>query len=219
MRTQGNRSIYRAAVYRIRSLASLALCALTICAASAHAQSYQLPPPPLPVDPTPLEELLSPQERELIRKESNPQKIVDAYLKISDAHLDAALAATNGSDTARAERELDIYNKTIAEAAKVAFTREDKKRRLSKKIEQRLYKQIKTLESIERLFPAERVPFAEAALKQARQTRIQALNAAFAAGDILKDPDEEKKPGSGTPGKNNPPHNFVPPGGNRFISA
>jgi hypothetical protein len=178
-----------------------------ICSAAANAQDNQLPPPPLPVDPTPLEQLLSAQEKEQLKKSGNAQKQVETYLKISDTHLDAALVAINASDTAGAERELDIYNKIIAETVKTAFGREDKKRRLSKKIEQKLFKQIKTLESIERLFPEERAAFAEAALKHARQMRIQALNEAFAGGEILKDPEEQKKPGAQN--KNIPPLSFM----------
>jgi hypothetical protein len=184
---------------------------------AAVAQDDRLPPPPLPVDPTPLEQLLSAQEKESLKKTDDAQKLVDAYLKISETHLDAALAAINASDSASAERELDIYNKTIVETVKTAFAREDKKRRLSKKIEQKLYKQIKTLETIERLFPEDRVAFAESALKQARQTRIQALNEAFAGGEILKDPEEQKKPGG--PGKNNPPNNLMSPQSMNFMGG
>ncbi|HWP43027.1 MAG TPA: hypothetical protein VNO14_07320 [Blastocatellia bacterium] len=208
MKSQSHIIASHRALDRIGNIGSLIIFALLMCGASAYAQSTQLPPPPLPVDPTPLEELLSPEEREKIEKTSDPKKLVERFLKIADTHLDAALDAINASDTARAERELDIYNKTIAEAAKIAFSDEDKKRRLSKKIEQKLYKHIRTLETIERLFPVERAPFAEAALKHARETRIEALNTAFAAGDILKSPDEQKRSGKTTPGKNNPPQNF-----------
>jgi len=209
MKGRAHRSVSRRALDRVRSLFSLVAFAMFACSAGASAQDNRLPPPPLPVDPTPLEQLLSAQEKESLKKTDDAQKLVDAYLKISDTHLDAALAAINASDSATAERELDIYNKTIAETVKIAFAREDKKRRLSKKIEQKLYKQIKTLETIERLFPEDRVAFAESALKQARQMRIQALNEAFAGGEILKDPEEQKKPG--VPSKNNPPNNLMSP--------
>jgi hypothetical protein len=102
------------------------------------------------------------------------------------------------------ERELDIYNKAVAAAGKEAFGLQDGKRTVSKKIEQTLYRQIKTLETIERLFPVEREVFADAALKHAKALRVQALNEAFASGDVLKDPDEEKKPKSEPPPKEAP---------------
>ncbi|HET9531733.1 MAG TPA: hypothetical protein VFQ92_15350 [Blastocatellia bacterium] len=211
MKKQAHRSVSHRALDRLKRVVLL-VCLLSVFAAGSNAQSNQLPPPPLPVDPTPLEVLLSAQDKEELKKASSPQKKVEAYLKIADIHLDAALAAINASNSALAERELDIYNKTIDEAAKTAFSQDDKKRRLSKKLEQKLYKQLRTLETIERLFPLERVAFAEAAIKNARQTRVQALNAAFAGGEILKVPDEEeKKPANTKPSKSNPPDNFAPP--------
>ncbi|MFP5264243.1 MAG: hypothetical protein ACLGJB_20360 [Blastocatellia bacterium] len=149
--------------------------------------------PLLPVDPTPLDRLLSPAEKALVMDARNPKKNVEHYIKISESHLDSAMRAVKGGDAHAAERELDIYNKAMAEACKTAFSLQDGKRQISKKIEQSLYKQIRTLESIERLFPNERGPFAEAALKHAKRLRVQALNEAFAGGDVLKDPEAEKK--------------------------
>src|SRR5581483_138593 len=70
----------------------------------------------------------------------------------------------------------------------------DGKRSTAKKIEQSLYKELRTLESVERLFPIERVQFAEAAIKQAKRFRVQMLNVAIASGDVLKDPEAEKPP-------------------------
>jgi hypothetical protein len=149
--------------------------------------------PLLPVDPTPLDKLLSPAEKALVMDARNPKKNVEHYIKISESHLDSAMRAVKGGDAHAAERELDIYNKAMAEACKTAFSLQDGKRQISKKIEQSLYKQIRTLESIERLFPNDRGPFAEAALKHAKRLRVQALNEAFAGGDVLKDPEAEKK--------------------------
>jgi hypothetical protein len=149
--------------------------------------------PLLPVDPTPLVELLSPAEKALLADSHNPKKSVEQYIKISESHLDSAMGATKNGDPRTAERDLDIYNKAMAEACKAAFSMQDGKRAVAKKIEQSLYKHIRTLESIERLFPNDRGPFAEAALKHAKRLRVQALNEAFAGGDVLKDPEAEKK--------------------------
>ncbi|HEX8091393.1 MAG TPA: hypothetical protein VF762_21240, partial [Blastocatellia bacterium] len=149
--------------------------------------------PLLPVDPTPLDKLLSPAEKALLTDGHNPKKNVEQYIKISESHLDSAMRAIKNGEAQAAERDLDIYNKAMAEACKTAFSLQDGKRQISKKIEQSLYKQIRTLESIERLFPNDRGPFAEAALKHAKRLRVQALNEAFAGGDVLKDPEGEKK--------------------------
>ena len=182
----------------------------------------QLPEPPLPVDPTPIAQLLSQADKAILAESNNPKKVVEAYVKISDAHLLAAFNAIKGNNYAAAERELDIYNKAIAEAGKLSFALQDGKRTSAKKIEQSLYRQIKTLESIERLFPAEREQFAEAALKLAKALRVRALNEAFASGGVLKDPEVDKEPEREAPRKEPPPKNSpapFAPGGAGFQPA
>lgn len=195
-----------------RRNSKLAILRLTVAAAifislsqSGNAQP-QSTEPPLPVDPTPITKLLSAADKNYLAEADNPKKQVAAYLRISDNHLEAAFGAIKRNDHRSAERELDIYNKALAEAGKNAFALQDGKRASAKKIEQNLYRQIKTLESIERLFPAEREAFAEAALKHAKQLRVQALNAALASGSgVLSDPDEKKKPESDHPPNDDPP--------------
>jgi hypothetical protein len=173
---------------------AIAFCVFFALVANSHGQESQIPEPPLPVDPRPLAKLLSDSEKRLIGGSDNPKKLVDAYLKISDVHLQAAFSLIGVNNHGAAERELDVYNKAVAAAGKEAFSLEEGKRRLSKRIEQALYKQIKTLESIERLFPIEREAFAEAALRHTKQIRVQALNVAFDSGGVLKNPSDEKEP-------------------------
>ena len=179
----------------------LALCVFFVTAPGSRAQ---LPEPPLPVDPRPLIQLIPQVEKNLLADSRNPKKLVESFLKISDTHLQMAFDLIKVNNHGASERELDIYNKAVAAAGKEAFGLQDGKRTVSKKIEQTLYRQIKTLETIERLFPVEREVFADAALKHAKALRVQALNEAFASGDVLKDPDEEKKPKSEPPPKEAP---------------
>lgn len=196
-----------------RSLFAMAilLCvALLMLAKDARAQDG-MPPPPLPVDPTPLAELLSPTERAALAIEKNPKRVAEMYLRFSDTHLELAMAAAKDGNTSKAERELDTYAKILAETTKTISSMQDGKRNLSKKMEQNLYKQLRTLESIERLFPAERVAFAEDAIKKAKQFRVQALNQAFAGGEVLKDPEAEKPPTNTPLDKENSPAGDKPP--------
>ena len=179
------------------------MCVTLVLASIALAQPVQIPEPPLPVDPRPLSQLLSDAEKASI-SDTNPKKVIDAYLKISDAHLQSAFNAIKTNNDRAAEQELDIYCKAATAALKETLALQENRRSVSKKIEQILYKQIKTLESIERLFPEERERFADAALKHAKQLRVQALNEAFASGDVLKDPDEESKPKPPPKGKDSP---------------
>jgi hypothetical protein len=186
------------------------LCLIAVIAIIFCEPGYtlaQLPEPPLPVDPRPISQLLSQTEKASVAEANNPKKLVETYVKISDSHLQAAFDAIRVNNHTAAERELDIYNKAIAEAGKLAFGLQDGKRTTAKKIEQSLYRQIKTLESIERLFPAEREAFAEAALKQAKGLRVRALNEAFASGGVLKDPEVDKEPEREPPPKEPPGEN------------
>ena len=166
-------------------------------------------PPPLPVDPTPLVRLVTAQEKAEIAEASKPKKAIAVYLKIADSHVDAALVAVKGNDSRRAERELDIFQKAMAECVKTVANLSDGRRGEAKKIEQALYKQLRSLETVEELFPVERVQFADAAILRAKQYRVQMLNIAIASGDVLKDPDTPKPPAkddhSHSPTANRPP--------------
>lgn len=165
--------------------------AAAMCVDGAPARAQQ---PPLPVDPTPLSDLLNAREREWVADSKDPKKAVEAYLRVSDERLDTALRAIENGDQQTAERELDVYGKAVSEAGKVAFSARDGKRGMAKKIEQRLYRQIKVLESLERHFPIERLRFAQMALDQAKALRVKALNESFAGGEILKTPPEKSEP-------------------------
>ena len=153
----------------------------------------QVPQPPLPVDPTPLASLLSNADKAVLQQARGPRKEVDAYLAISDTHLDAAALATENSNFPMAERELDIYNKALAQASSLAFSQATGRRDMGKRIEQRIYKQLRTLESIQRRFPIERVGFADDAIARSKRLRSHALNEAIAKGEVLTEP-EDKKP-------------------------
>lgn len=163
---------------------------LMIALGSAHAQVDE-PRPPLPVNPTPLAELLTVQERTQLSRARNPKEIVQTLLKVADTHLNMAMAEIDRDDPATAERDLDIYNKAISEAGKVAFDQTQNRRKLAKIIEQELLKHFKVLDAIQKRFPPDRIAFAEAAKDSCHRLRVRALNEAFASGDILKPPDGE----------------------------
>ena len=179
-------------------LMSMLIVGLLVSSASSAIRQEQLPP--LPEDPTPLVELITVHERELLASSaSDPKKQVEILLDLSSAHLDASHVSIEGSDYHKAEHELDIYNKATAQAATVALAQEKGRRGLAKKLEQHLYRHLRTLELIERLFPPERAMFPEAALKKAKQLRVRALNAAFDSGEVLSDPNKEKGKASSPP--------------------
>ncbi|HEY7547606.1 MAG TPA: hypothetical protein VID27_22100 [Blastocatellia bacterium] len=178
-------------IARLAMRAVLPMVCLLMLSNAARAQVDQPGPPPLPVDPTPLVDLISAVEKQSIDAARGPKKVAEAYLAIADAHLEAAYAAIKTDDYRTAERELDIYKKALAEVTELALAQQQGKRAMSKKVEQRIYKQLKTLEMVERLFPFERVAFAQDAVKQAKQFRVQALHSSLDTDDVLHEPDEE----------------------------
>jgi hypothetical protein len=204
-RVKGSREGTGVVVMLLRAAMTVCVCCITLAGSRA-----QNPEPPLPVDPRPLAKLLTQLELASVAESHNHRKLVDAYLRISDTHLQNAFDLIRVNNHGASERELDVYNKAIAAAGKEAFSLGDGRRLVAKKIEQTLYRQIKTLETIDRLFPGEREAFSDAALKHAKQLRLQALNEAFASGDVLKDPNEEKKPKSESPQKEAPIKNEPP---------
>jgi hypothetical protein len=165
-------------------LLSLALAPLAV--------SAQMQEPPLPVDPTPLAQLLSPDDKLMLAKESQPKKQVEVYLKIAGTHLESAYNAVMKEDHKTAQRELDIYNKAIDTAKETAFAQTDDKRKLAKKVEQGILKHLKTLDIIERYSPNELLPFSQAANKHAKHVRGEALNASFDSGEVITDPEKAK---------------------------
>lgn len=174
------------------------LCMISVFPIVSSA-AQDLPPPPIPVDPTPLVDLLSAMEKSQLDEARRRKKEVEFYIKVGEAHLEMARSSIRDGDHQTSERELDIYNKAMSEAMKATVEQRDGQRKLAKNVEQHLYRQIKTLEAIELIFPIERQQFAAAALKRAKQLRVQALNAAFASGETLKDPDSEEERKTGTP--------------------
>jgi hypothetical protein len=219
----------RTSVWSLRLIALL-VCALAALAVDARAQSKSKDEAPIPVDPTPIIDLLPAKEKESISKERNPKKLTEIYLEIAKDHLELADDAAENGSVQTAERELDIYKKAIAYACNLAFSQQQERRSLSKKIEQALYKHIKVLEDIEKDFPFERREFAESALKHAKQHRVNALNQAFAGGEILKDPSEAEKQSDEEPkdesknndapaGEKRPPGSSLRLSGARIISA
>jgi len=222
MRSQNETSMYIDRQNRISFSLSVLLirtaCSVLLLTAICYGQE-PLGPPPLPIDPTPLSKLISANElASLESARSKPKKFVETYMKMASTHLEAAYKAIKNGDHHTAERELDIYNKALDEASEFAFSQQKDKRNLAKKIEQELYKQIKTLELVERLFPAERIAFAEAAHLGAKQLRVKALNEAFGSGEILQDPTEERKEGA-NPAPPEPKKNQIAPRPNSFWSG
>src|SRR5215813_8194936 len=116
--------VLRSGVFRISVLLG---CVALVCPAALPGKR-QLPSPPLPIDPTPLPALLNDRDKAMLQQARGPRKLVEAYLDISDAHLDAAEKATDSSDFPTAERELDIYNKSLEQASTTAFSQDSGRR-------------------------------------------------------------------------------------------
>ncbi|HYL98779.1 MAG TPA: hypothetical protein VEZ90_07470 [Blastocatellia bacterium] len=169
------------------------LLVVTVLASLAIARPGQLQEPPLPVDPTPLKQLLSNGELAELSNVHKTKDTTELLLKISDLHLAQADKTLESGDTNAAERELDIHNKAAKAACDVAFHDPKEKRKLGKIVEQRLYAQLRFLESLQRRFPMDLVAFADAAMKQTKELRDHALNETLAIGTVIDETPEKNK--------------------------
>src|SRR5438128_5754708 len=79
------------------------LFAMFAAALSSRAQT--LPEPPLPVDPRPLAQLISEFEKATLAEARDPRKLIDAYLRISDTHLQVAFNAIKGDNHVTAQHK------------------------------------------------------------------------------------------------------------------
>src|SRR5690349_17185354 len=86
----------------LKRVAPLVAFAFLLCSGGRIVYG-QMPPPPLPVDPTPLPALLSDGDKVVLQQARGARREVDAYLAISDTHLDAAEKATENSNFPLAE--------------------------------------------------------------------------------------------------------------------
>ena len=141
-----------------------------------------------------LPQALTEEETQKILKEQKAKKHVEATLKVSDERIASASRLITENQHQSAAHEVDLYAALIIYAN--AYTRrlpdneiKDRSNCL-KQIEQAIFKQTRTLDTLMRDFPHEYHQRAETKLSQVKQIRLQAINDLIGGGLVLK-PSEE----------------------------
>jgi len=133
---------------------------------------------------------LSETETQKILREDSPKPHVDATLKISDTRLASALKFAEESQFKSAAQDVDVYAALIVYAD--AYTRKLPASQIKdrsaclKKIEQAIFKQTRTVDSVLRLFPVDTREGMEPKVDQVKQIRIRAVNDLLGGGKIIK---------------------------------
>jgi hypothetical protein len=145
---------------------------------------------------SPLPEPLGEAEEQRIAKEHKPKKHVEATFKVSDAHLTAALKFARDSQYAAAAQDLDLYTDLLVYAdaytRHLAHERRKERRQCLKLIEQRIFRQTRTLEAVDRELPVAYREVSDRAVMTAKRIRLRALDDLLGGGEMLKDPGADR---------------------------
>ncbi len=133
---------------------------------------------------------LTEAETQTILKEHSPKPHVDATLKVSDARLASALKLVGENQYKPAAEDVDVYAALIVYAD--AYTRKLPDSQIKdrnaclKKIEQTIFKQSRTVDSVLREFPVDYRETTEVKIDQVKKIRLRAINDLLGDGRVIK---------------------------------
>lgn len=132
---------------------------------------------------------LSEEETQVILKERKPKSHVEAAFKISDTRLTTALQQARSQQFRESAQNLDLYVELISYADSYArrATPAQSKDRINclKLIEQKIFKQKMTLDSVVRELPHAFREASERAVGLAKKIRLRALDEVIGGGSFL----------------------------------
>jgi hypothetical protein len=137
---------------------------------------------------------LTETETQQILRENSPKQRVDATLKVSDTRIASALKFVEENQFKSAAQGVDVYAALIVYAD--AYTRKlppsqvKDRNNCLKKIEQAIFKQSRTVDSLLRQFPVEYREGAEPKIDQVKKIRLRAINDMLSDGQVIKTSDE-----------------------------
>jgi len=141
-----------------------------------------------------LPKLLNENEVQSIIKQTEPKSHVEATLKVSDARVVSAMKNVEAGQYQTAVEDVDVYASLIFYAndytRKLPDAQSKDRSNCLKKIEQAIFKQTRTIDTLMREFPHEYHQRAEAKIDQVKQIRLQAINDLIGGGQVLKSTDE-----------------------------
>jgi hypothetical protein len=137
---------------------------------------------------------LTETETQKILREDSPKPRVDATLKISDTRLASALKFAEENQYKSAAQDVDVYAALIVYAD--AYTRKLPASQIKdrntclKKIEQTIFKQTRSVDTVLRQFPVDYREGVEPKIDQVKQIRLRAVNDLLGGGKIIKTTDD-----------------------------
>ncbi|MDX2033722.1 MAG: hypothetical protein SF339_23805 [Blastocatellia bacterium] len=163
---------------------------LALSAPLCGAQAPQLKQPgQKPSDAPSLPRELSESDTQLILKENNPKSRVDATIRISNGKAAAALRLVGESQYKSAVGEVDLYASLLIYAD--AFVRKLPESQVKdrnvclKKIEQAIFKQTRTVDTVMRELPVDYRESVSEKVAEVRKIRIRAINDVLGGGRIM----------------------------------
>jgi hypothetical protein len=132
---------------------------------------------------------LSEMEKQLILKQRDPKPHVESALKVAGARIKNALLLAQEDQMPAAAQDLDVFLALIVYAdtyARKALASKNKDlNHCLKKIEQAVFKQSRSLESLTRALPLESREAAESQISEVKKIRLRAINDLLGGGQVI----------------------------------
>ncbi len=136
--------------------------------------------------------MLSDMEKQLILKERDPKPHVESALKVAEARIKGAILLAQENQVQPAARELDaflsliIYADTYARKSLVSKNKD--LHNCLKRIEQMIFKQSRSIDSITRALPIESREAADSRIGEVKKIRLRAINDLLGSGQVINSP-------------------------------
>jgi hypothetical protein len=133
---------------------------------------------------------LTETETQNILRENSPKPRIDATLKISDIRLASAIKLVEANEYKSAAQDIDVYSDLIVYAD--AYTRKlptsyiKDRNNCLKKIEQAIFKQMRTVDSALRQFPIDYREEVAPKIDNVKKIRLRAINDLLGDGRAIK---------------------------------
>jgi len=133
--------------------------------------------------------MLSEMEKQLILKERSPKPHVESALKIAEARIKSAFQLAQENQVHPAARELEAFLALIIYAdtytRKSLASKNKDRNNCLKQIEQMIFKQSRSLESITRALPLESREAADSRIGEVKKIRLRAINDLLGSGQVI----------------------------------
>ena len=145
-----------------------------------------------PANDPALPALLSETEKQIILQERNPKPHVEAALKVAETRIKNAFRLAQEDQLRISAQELDAFLALIIYAdtytRKSFATRSKDRNHCLKQIEQMIFKQSRSLESVTRALPLESREAVETQIGEVKKIRLRAINDLLGDGQVINSP-------------------------------